>query len=349
MKIKFLRAYNGDAIFLEIPIRGDKTFRILVDGGKPATYDSKKGGGELKKLIEDLRASKHHIDLLILTHIDDDHIGGVLKFFQDDPGASTFVKKVWFNSGKLIAEYLQDPENPDLRLPLLKVNSPNTSIPDGMEFENFIAENKIWDRRIILAEGITELHGIKFWFLSPDDSKLKKLLKNWKRVDTEVETTGKPSDFGKSLMEHIEGDEFSEDSAIPNGSSIAFILEFSGRNFLFLADAHPSVLSASLRTFGFSKANPIKAELVKISHHGSASNNSSELLEMIDCSEYVISTNGEIHNHPHKRLLARLINLKDNCNIYFNYPELIDLIFTQDDKKRYKFEAKPIKVFEYND
>ncbi|HJE03674.1 MAG TPA: MBL fold metallo-hydrolase [Aliarcobacter thereius] len=83
MEIKFLKANNGDSIHISF---GNKN--ILIDTGTGATYLSKPNGrpqnGELKSLINKLQSKNEKIDLLIITHWDDDHIGGVLKWFKED-------------------------------------------------------------------------------------------------------------------------------------------------------------------------------------------------------------------------------------------------------------------------
>jgi hypothetical protein len=88
-----------------------------------------------------------------------------------------------------------------------------------------------------------------------------------------------------------------------------------------------------LKAFGYSKEKPLKAELVKISHHGSKANNSVEMLELIKSSKYIISTNGDKHAHPNKQFLARLASVNKDCEIYFNYPEQIEQIFLDKDYK----------------
>ncbi|MEZ5082471.1 MAG: hypothetical protein R2750_03330 [Bacteroidales bacterium] len=38
--------------------------------------------------------------------------------------------------------------------------------------------------------------------------------------------------------------------------------------------------------------------MAKVSHHGSKSNISKKLLDLLDAKHYLISTNGDRHNHP---------------------------------------------------
>lgn len=331
MKIKFLKAFNGDAILISFKENGTKR-NILVDGGMPATYEKKgKNGkleyGELKETVDNIRRDGEKIDLLILTHVDDDHIGGVLKWFEKDKDAYKIIGKVWFNSGRLISEYFDQQEIAD-NLIEIPDESTLTSIGQGVKFEDYIEEKGIWDRSIVLALEYFEYLGVRFKILSPSLDKLKLLLGKWEKEKPEsLDTTADKTDYDLTLKEHIEKDKFKEDPAIHNGSSIAFIMTYKKKNFVFLADAHPTIIVNSLKAFGYSKEKPLKAEFVKISHHGSKANNDIEMLEIIKSNKYVISTNGDKHAHPNKQFLARLASVNNNCEVYFNYPELIEKIF----------------------
>ena len=66
MKIKFLQAFNGDSIWINLK-ENNESLNILIDGGTSTTYSykSKKDGkikdGDLKKLITLLRDKKEKI------------------------------------------------------------------------------------------------------------------------------------------------------------------------------------------------------------------------------------------------------------------------------------------------
>lgn len=320
---------------------------ILIDGGTKNAYETRirprgVADGDLKLAVEAIKAAGEKIDLLILTHVDDDHIGGILQWFEKDDEAVSLVKKVWFNSGKLINEYFQAEEADENLLPLRKSNRRHTGIKQGVTFEKLIEENRIWDRRIIKETDSLEFLGFKFTFLSPDAEKLSKLLYKWEKEAPTSFTSKRANDYNKTLLELIETDEFEEDAAVHNGSSIAFLLEDGSKNLLFLGDSHPSCVAASLKKLGFSKENQLKADLVKVSHHGSKGNTSYELLELIDCDRFVISSNGAVHNLPDKLCLARIIIAKPGCTIYFNYSEKIGEIFSAKDFEDFHFRALPL-------
>jgi hypothetical protein len=115
---------------------------------------------------------------------------------------------------------------------------------------------------------------------------------------------------------------FNPDHSEPNGSSISFLAEYSGRRVLFAADAHATQLCESIRQFmaerGLSGSLPV--DVMKMSHHGSARNNSHDLLRLIDCRRFLISTNGSRHHHPDPEAIARAITLSEGeVELYFNY------------------------------
>lgn len=348
MKIRFLKAGNGDAILIRLTDQG-KPRNILIDGGLSTTYlvtKNKKGkpeDGALKEVVDEIREQDQRIDLLVMTHVDDDHIGGILRWFQKDLEAYKLIDKVWFNSGRLIAEHFLEAPDKESEIVLNISRNSNTSIGQGIKFEKYLEENKLWERVLLYGGMQRECFGVQFNMLSPDETRLKTLLKKWEKEKPDYKTSGKKNDYHLSLKEHMEKDTFKEDNAAHNGSSIAFNLSYRGKNWLFLADAYPTVVIAALKNLGYSKENPIKAELVKLSHHGSKSNNNRELLEMIRASKFVVSTDGNKHNHPDKQMLSRLIAVHPHCEIYFNYGEQIDKVFTPEDRRDFPFfEPKAI-------
>ena len=116
MKIKFLQAYNGDSIWISF-LENDIPRNIIIDGGIGDTYENNlKRKGDLFKVIEHIKNNEQKIDLLVMTHFDDDHIGGLLRWLNKDKEAPMLIKKVWFNSGKDIAKELAIEENQDLNI-----------------------------------------------------------------------------------------------------------------------------------------------------------------------------------------------------------------------------------------
>src|SRR5215470_8073418 len=87
--LMFFPAQQGDAIWIEYGEPG-AVHRVLIDAGTPAT------AALIRERIERLAPNDRRFDLLVVTHVDTDHIGGVLKLLSDLPARTRF-DDVWFN------------------------------------------------------------------------------------------------------------------------------------------------------------------------------------------------------------------------------------------------------------
>ncbi|BBX66544.1 ComEC/Rec2 family competence protein [Mycolicibacterium psychrotolerans] len=65
--VEMLPAGHGDCLWIEY---GDPVRRVLVDGGPYYSYK------HLRARIERLDPTDRHFELLIITHVDADHIEG---------------------------------------------------------------------------------------------------------------------------------------------------------------------------------------------------------------------------------------------------------------------------------
>lgn len=116
---------------------------------------------------------------------------------------------------------------------------------------------------------------------------------------------------------------FEQDKSIVNKSSIAFIIESNNKKALFLGDAHSTDIENALNNLVNDENYDLEFDFTKISHHGSEGNMSPELLKMISCRKYLISTNGKHprHIHPDSKLIARVLANADYPlkELIFNY------------------------------
>ncbi|PLC57360.1 ComEC/Rec2 family competence protein [Photobacterium carnosum] len=321
--VKVLKAAHGDCILIS-GVFDDGIFRnILIDGGPSKAYEYRQFKGELFNELSKINKQQQVIDLLIITHVDDDHIGGLLKGFKNDGLLSLLTKKVWFNSGKLINEYFNQQENENLIVLNDSGEVGYTSIRQGVDFEEIIERKGIWDKNIIMASDIIHIFGIKFTFLSPNEDQLSKLLGKWEKEQPNSLTSSTHTDYDKTLLELIESDIFEEDNTIHNGSSLAFIFEYKNKRALLLGDARDSVIVNNLKKL-LKLGESNRFDLIKLSHHGSKYNTSIEFLRIVDCDKYIISTDGSKHGLPNKVTLARVYSVKPMASIFFNYPNVID-------------------------
>lgn len=342
MKIGILKAENGDAVLISSEFDG-KNFHVLIDGGPRGAWevkDKKKKRtqkGALQVLIGELKAKGEVISLLVLTHIDDDHINGLLRWFAAEEDIQGMVKEVWFNSGRLISEDLEIayPKEMDLKLP--HNGATETSTSQGENFEDIIQKESIWKRKLFFEGKAVDIGPFHFDFLSPNQTGLKKLLKQWKKEQPNTFTSGQ-SDYKYSLSKLLESDKFESDSAVPNMSSLAFIIREGDKSILYLGDSLPTTISDALEKRGYHPAHPLKVDAVKVSHHGSKGNTSPKLLSLVESKKFIISTNGKGHGHPDKVCLARIITAHPKAELIFNYPDLAKEIFSDEDHSEYQFE-----------
>ena len=74
--IEMLPANEGDCILITIP-RED--IRMLIDGGTSETYTSC-----LRERLLQIKEKGKGLDLLVVTHIDNDHIGGIIELLKEN-------------------------------------------------------------------------------------------------------------------------------------------------------------------------------------------------------------------------------------------------------------------------
>lgn len=345
MRIKFLPAFNGDCILVSFEYENRKR-NILIDGGVPRTYLR-----HLKPELEKLIQQKENIDLLIVTHIDDDHIGGIKELYQDTDFNKDFIKEVWFNSGDLLSDYFNTERQSIRAVEIIKTDQTNMSVGQGVTLEKALKEEKgNWIQNLTqVCNNKISFLGLTITILSPNEKKLKKLHKHWEtEIDKKVTMSKEHNDFDVSISELVKRN-FKEDKAIPNGSSIALLLEEGSKSILLLGDAHPNVVSDSLEKLGLAtEEKKIKIDLVKVSHHASKGNTSPKLLSLIKSNKFVVLTDGSTHGLPDKEAIARIIASQPNCNIYFNYNDISKEIFIPEDKKSYSFNYSLLSETEYS-
>jgi beta-lactamase superfamily II metal-dependent hydrolase len=183
------------------------------------------------------------------------------------------------------------------------------------------------------ADNVIPLGELRLTLLSPNQEKLTKLRPAWKKECEDAgitpgamlkEYVGEESEeieaFGALDIEALAAEPFVEDQSPANGSSIAFLVEYRGKRLLLAGDAHPDLLESSLRALGASATQRLAVDAFKLPHHGSKFNLSKDLLELLDCRHYLVSTNGNYFKHPDDVAMARLIKFgTTDSTIHFNY------------------------------
>jgi hypothetical protein len=173
--------------------------------------------------------------------------------------------------------------------------------------------------------------GMKLTLLSPQPAELKKLAPVWmremkryglepgSRVDYSRFLKGTPST--STDVDTLAETPFSGDSAAPNGTSIAVLAEYGGAAAIFGADAYAPVLCTSIkRLLAQRHADRLKLSALKVPHHGSQNNLDVDLLKLITCPRYLLSSNGDHFCHPDRQAIARIIKYGGKTpDLHFNY------------------------------
>ena len=319
IRIEMLPAEYGDCLLVEYG-SGTAVHRLLVDGGTGATYQ-----GPLRERLKAI-ARPCPLDLLVVTHIDEDHILGVLSLLQEDPKAIA-PAEVWFNGYRHLTDTL-GPTQGDLLTGVIEA----LKLPWNAAFKGgAVCLGDDGALPCIQLKG-----GARVVLLSPGRKQLTDLEPVWKEAITEAKLRSEkeptasrdaPSDeLGKrkalkrvdpSDVPRLARDRAKVDTSPSNGSSVAFILEYEGSKILLAGDAHPGVLAQRLYQYG--GGAPVPLDAVKLPHHASRHNVTSELLDAVVCSRFLVSTSGDRFGHPDPEAIARIALRAGSKKVYFNY------------------------------
>lgn len=326
ININFFEADYGDSLLI---LFNDETrTNLLIDGGTKRAFRA----NIVKVLEEQYNISKENY--ILLTHIDQDHIGGIQILFERYPDIADNVKGIFFNDSNSLKMFIPN-ENKSPSIVVNDTNCGDTSYLQGKKLEELLKTKNIKLFSNITSEKSMKMNNIKLTFLSPSKKTMKKY-NSWLEEQEEAYTS-KPNDYGKSIDELINVP-FEEDTSVTNASSISVLIEYNGISMLFLGDSFPSDVVMSLKKLGYSEENKLKLDLVKIAHHGSKNNTSMELLNLIKSDKFLISTNGSFYGHPHKETLAKIISTQEKPELIFNY-DIYKEIFSEEELNSSRFEV----------
>ena len=344
MRIIILPALNGDCILVEF----QPSHYILIDGGYVDTYEN-----YLLPTLKEIEAQGGKLDVVVVTHIDGDHISGIIRLLEDMPIG---IGEIWYNGYRHIQSVAVTTEEKETfaHRSICKESQSEECKPisakQGCTLSALIARNGIpWNTprkgNTIMAPMSFALGDAIIHVLSPNNEDIGTLESFWKKRLIKDGLLKKAHSeqywddaYEFSLSKDMPGFHFHEkkvsksydllklceevyepDGSASNGSSISFVLETKGKRLLFLGDSHAETVVASLRALYGEENAPYKFDVVKLSHHGSYNNNSPELLNLIVTDKWLVSTNGDKYNHPDMPTLAHIITKGKGMKLYFNY------------------------------
>ncbi len=300
-------AARGDCLVVEYPGTDGERHVLLVDGGLKSTYED-----GLRSVLTDANGKPRPIATVVVTHIDADHIEGVLEAYVRSELAAG---DVWFNGRAEIQVAVRGPKQGDAlseRLVGQRRNGPTQGGPILVPAEGPLP--------VFILPG-----GASCVLLSPGLAQLERLGEKWSGGVRGSEPT--VDELFALLDDDVEGDDtdrgggrhtFGKDPSAANGSSIAFLFEHRGCSLLLTGDAYASVLQASItRLLRERRVSRLPVDVFKLSHHGSANNLTDALLELIDPRQILVCTDGSRFGHPDEDALQLVRRHYPNVPILF--------------------------------
>jgi hypothetical protein len=330
-RVELFPAEQGDAIWIEYGEPAAPS-RVLIDAGTPPT------AARVSERIARLPKDEQRFDLLVVTHVDTDHIGGVLKLLDKRPPYLRF-DDVWFNS----LRHFPKPEKRSSKL-----GDIDGTILSRMLDSLGWAWNEKFDGNAIQVPVRGDLPertlrgGLKLTVLSPEPAQLVRLRDRWQdsileagldledpeypeRLRKKARAKGISSSLlGKAGVDiaTLAGSRFKPDPAVANGSTIGLLAEYDGRSILLGGDAYAPVMQRAIaRLLQKRGGAKLRVNAFKLPHHGSAANVSNELLALVDTERYLFSTSGAVFGHPDDQALGRVIGTRSRGSktLHFNY------------------------------
>jgi beta-lactamase superfamily II metal-dependent hydrolase len=348
MNLTVFQSDKGDCLLLE----GRDGKSILVDGGMSSSF-RKHAAPTLARMAEEDR----DLDLVYVSHIDQDHISGILRLtkdlvdwrvydFQQFTGNTHFpkpkslrppvIRKIWHNAFRDQLE-----ENAGAIESLLVSNLKFLSAGDQevvQSYQNLIASerealllshrvgerqlniphNPETDGGLIMVNRPREpvrIGGMRIDIIGPFKQDLEDLRKRWNKwVKTHQETIAKIRDEarkeelllnldeGESLISSISlivtelGDR--NKVTVPNLASLMLLVEEEGKTILLTGDGHSDEIVRGLKKVKrLDDDGRMHVDVLKVQHHGSEFNTTSEFGSAITADHYVFCGNGA-HENP---------------------------------------------------
>jgi len=350
MKLEILPAQQGDCLLLHGEVGDDgQPGLILIDGG-PAGVAGDTLLPRLKALREERALGDDDplvIDLVIVSHVDDDHINGVIDLLEamldrereNDPPLFK-VRGLWHNSfdrvlgndetggllsttqfgtasmQPVIEEADEGPSTDHAKILASVAQGDNLrnlaealDIPVNAEFGGHLIQTR--------ADGpaVHTVAGVELTVLGPRQAELVELQKEfdkWLAKQPFAERTE------QSLLASL------DDESASNLSSIVVLAKVGDKAILLTGDARSDkVLEGMEESHLLGDGGSREVTALKMPHHGSIRNldDGGEFVGRVISGNYVFSGNGE-HGNPDRETLELLLRARPDADmkLYFTYP-----------------------------
>jgi beta-lactamase superfamily II metal-dependent hydrolase len=315
LQVELLPAGHGDSVLLEYGSPAAPA-RILVDAGPATAYAA------VRARLARIPPERRRLDLLVVTHVDADHVEGVVKLLND-ADLAVEVGELWFNGYR--------------HLPNDELGPVQGEMVGALATHRSIAWNTAFGERAVKREPGRPLPrvelpgGLSITVLAPSDRELERLRREWERAcDRAGLSPGSVADalvlLGQTRrlnpldtyldtrvdaatdLEGLAAAASDLDRSAPNASSIVLLVEYAGRRVLLAGDSTPDALVPALeRLVAERNLTRLRLDAFKLPHHASRNNVTRELLRLVDADRSLVSTDGKHFGHPDDEAIARVI------------------------------------------
>ncbi len=323
--LEVLEAEQGDCLLIHFgPADAPRT--ILVDGGPAGVTYPGVLEPRLRRLAQ-RRRGPVVLPLVVCSHIDDDHIGGVLELVNAVAAkqTSTTIESLWHNrpleivheqEPHRLAAVLRERDEVERLAPPMHTATAGSFGREGDAGFGMVLKNvrqgddlhaAAKAARIRINRGFRKLVAaptpgkgyarrkfgdLELTVIGPDTARIDALRKLWQK---ETKHLDHPEllERSASIAAVVAGE---TDTSVTNLSSIVFVASYAGRTMLLTGDARGDYIVDGLERAGFLRNGPAKLDVVKLQHHGSARNTDQEFFSTVLADHYVISANGKYGN-----------------------------------------------------
>ena len=366
MTVEALNARHGDALLLHFGAPDDPQLAIC-DGGPSGVY-----GAALQprlSAIKDARGFEDAlpIEMAIVTHLDDDHIHGILDLFgrlaeaaDDRRDLSWQVRELWLNQfddlvgtgGDDLVSAAAAAARPDRSVPpgLLTTGDAlavAASVPQGRALTDHA-------RRLSVTINGAPLHGLvatgddggptvdlgagfSLTVLAPNRARIEALHQEWDAVLRKAAAKTKQAALAEAAA-YL-------DNSVYNLSSIVFLARGDGAAMLLTGDARGDDILRALEGANLLSGGKLHLDLLKIPHHGSARNVDQDFFDAVTADHYLISADGKFGN-PDNETLQLILNARRHDEFIIHMTNEVSRVteFLQSNKslaKNHVLEIRP--------
>ena len=331
LALDVVQAAFGDCLVLRYGSL-ERPRALLVDGGPSGTWEH-----HLRPVLARLAEQGTVIDAVVLSHIDNDHVTGLLDLFEElarvrqgarvdrptSPPTLPRIRALWHNAFSLAAggmdiaprvrEALTSMAATEALLRVGRIAPPVTGFAplrpgvaegDALQWAatalRIPINDRFTDARVLLDDTPSlRLAGPRVDVVGPGQEILAKLREEWLRW---LERHGRELATGRPTSG------VAPDRSVPNLSSIVLLVRSRGRSVLLTGDGRGDHVVEGLRERGLLDAQGrLHVDVLKVPHHGSSRNATPAFFRSITATTYAISADGRYGN-PDAECLASIVD-----------------------------------------